>query len=105
MRQTGRSVDQIADKTKVPRSTLRAMLGETSTVLLPSRIYLRGHMRVIAQELGIDDKEAQQLFDQTFPQETAEEQPDEMPKKTAPVAIAAGLAGVGVLAVILSFFG
>lgn len=106
MQRVNKSVDQIADKLKVPRSTLRALLGDTSVAVLPARVYLRGQLRQVAKEVGLDDQEAQRLFDEAFPEVEAEPIERPLPRfKAGPAVIAAGLAGVGVLAVILSIFG
>lgn len=106
MLRANKTVDQIAEKTKVPRSTLRVLLGDTSAALLPSRVYLRGHLRLIAKEVGLEEAEMQKLFDEAFPDNTIPMETNDLPDrpKVAPVAIAAGLAGVGVLAVIISIF-
>lgn len=99
-------VDQLAERTKVPRSTLRALLGEDVNAVLPGRVYLRGHMLLAARELGIDEAEVGPLFDEVFPVAEREEDAIELPRFRAGwLAITAGLAGVGILAVVLAFSG
>src|SRR5262245_42219779 len=61
-------VDQLAARTKVPRSTLRLLLGEDVIAIAPGRVYLRGHLKLVARELGIDLQEAEALFDERFPE-------------------------------------
>jgi cytoskeletal protein RodZ len=102
------SLDQLAARTKVPRSTLRVLLGEDSG-LAPARVYLRGHLGLIARELGVDVEEMLNLFDARYP-EVADEHREVVEisrakSRASTVAIGAGLAGVGLLAVILSLFG
>src|SRR5438046_728511 len=59
----GMTVETVAERTKVPRSTLRVLLGATDPAILPQRVYLRGHVGVVAKELGIELAEAFARFD------------------------------------------
>lgn len=102
----GLTVEVLADRTKVPRSTLRALLGEEVAVLLPARVYLKGHLCLAARELGIDEDEVKSLFDKTYPVVAEDSLSSDLPRlKFGTVAMTAGLAGVAILAVILAFVG
>jgi cytoskeletal protein RodZ len=98
----GLTIEAIADRTKVTKSTLAAFLGGTDPALLPSRVYLRGHLLLVVKMLELDPARALVLFDQAFPI-AADSAPSELPRMSrASVAFAAGLAGLGVLAIVLS---
>jgi cytoskeletal protein RodZ len=99
----GTSVDAVAEKTKVPRSTLRALLGATDPAILPQRIYLRGHVGVFAKELGVDLGEVYARFDRENPSESKIEQIEEPRVSRGSMAAAAALGGIGIIAVILAF--
>jgi cytoskeletal protein RodZ len=98
------SVEEIAESTKVPRSTLRALLGDSGPAVLPPRIYLRGHLGLVASALELDPEEALRLFDETYPPDDDAPLTSDLPRlRMSSMAIAAGLTGVGILAVILAF--
>ncbi|MCC7381836.1 MAG: helix-turn-helix domain-containing protein [Deltaproteobacteria bacterium] len=102
----GATVDEISDQTKVPRSTLRVLLGEPISAMLPARVYLRGHLKLVARQLKVEDDVAMRLFDEAYPSTHEERDVVELPRvRGSTMAIAAAIAGVGVLAVILSIFG
>jgi cytoskeletal protein RodZ len=97
------TVEQLADRTKVHRSTLLALLEEPINAVIPPRIYLRGHTLVVARELGIPVDEAASLFDESYP-----EGGDDSIDLTGPrfprahVALAAGLGSIAILALVLA---
>lgn len=100
----GTTVDAVAERTKVPRSTIHALLGAPDPAILPQRIYMRGHIIIIARELGIPTDEAARLFDAEHPVERTVEEEVRPPGFNRPaVALAAGLCSIAVLAVILAF--
>src|SRR5262245_50157530 len=66
----GTTVETVSERTKVPRSTLRVLLGATDPAILPQRVYLRGHVGVVAKDLGIDLVEAYARFDAENPTES-----------------------------------
>ena len=106
LQRAGLSIDELAARTKVPRSTLRALNGEDVNALLPGRIYLRGHWGLAARELDIDEKEALALFDESFPKESGGDPIVDLPRFSSATAIvAAGLSVVGIVAVVLAFAG
>ncbi|MEM7678269.1 MAG: helix-turn-helix domain-containing protein, partial [Myxococcota bacterium] len=41
------TIDQLADRTKVPRTTILALVEEPIAAVLPERVYLRGHLKVL----------------------------------------------------------
>lgn len=99
----GLTVEQLAERTKVHRSTLLALLDEPINAVIPPRVYLRGHALVVAKELGVPSAEAGALFDESFP-----ESGDDSIDLTGPhfarahMAIAAGLGSIAILALVLA---
>ncbi len=100
----GLSIETIAERTKVTKSTLQAFLGSVPhPSMLPSRVYLRGHLLLVVKLLELDQEQALALFERAFPA-----QPDLLPSSDLPrmsrasMAFAAGVAGLGVLAIVLS---
>lgn len=103
LEQQGLTADDVAERTKVPRSTLRALLGATEPAILPQRVYLRGHVGVIAKELGLDLDEVYARFDVENPVEARAESVEIPRRSRASVAAAAALGCIGILAVVLAF--
>lgn len=104
LEQRGATVDTVAERTKVPRSTLRVLLGATDPAIVPQRVYLRGHVGVIAKDLGLDLGEAYARFDREYPTESKIEEVAVQPGfSRASMAAAAALGGIGIIAVILAF--
>ena len=100
------TVEAVAQATKVPRSTLRYFLGEDVNAILPARVYLRGHLSQVAREVGIGEAEALALFDAQYPVAEREDDGHELPRfSRGTVALAAGVASVGIVAVLLAFAG
>ena len=100
------TIDDLAARTKVPRSTLRALNGEDVNALLPGRVYLSGHWLLAARELGIARDEATALFDETYPVEASGDPIVDLPRLSPAAALlAAGLSVVGIVAVVLAFIG
>ncbi|MCK6551958.1 helix-turn-helix domain-containing protein [Myxococcota bacterium] len=99
----GESVDAIADRTKLPRTTIRALLGADDPAILPQRVYLRGHLTVLARELGVSVTDALAAFDREHPVAMAEEPRDEPRFPRTAVAGAAALCTIGIIAVLLAF--
>ena len=97
------SLDTLVERTKVTKPTLRAFLGATDPAVLPSRVYLRGHLRIVANYLAVDEAQALASFDRAFPVESDSASSATGPRMSrASVAFVAGLAGLGVLAIVLS---
>jgi cytoskeletal protein RodZ len=104
LEQRGNSVDVVSERTKVPRATLRALLGATDPAVLPQRIYLRGQVGVLAKDLGLDLVEAYRRFDNENPTESKIEAVAREPRiNRVTMAAAAALGGIGIIAVILAF--
>jgi cytoskeletal protein RodZ len=103
LEQRGLTIEAVAEETKVPRSTLRALLGATDPAILPQRVYLRGHVAVIAKELALDHAETLRRFDREYPNESKIEAAPEPRISRASVAAAAALSGIGIIAIILAF--
>lgn len=101
----GLSIEAIAERTKVTKSTLQAFLGVQSPalLLLPSRVYLRGHLLLVVKMLELDPAQALALFERAFPEQQDLIPTSDLPRMSrASMAFAAGLAGLGVLAIVLS---
>ena len=96
------SIVALADRTKIPRSTLRLLAGEECNAILPPRIYLQGHALLFARELEIPEADARRLFDASYPvaAETHESFAIEAPRipKFA-VPLAAGLGSIALIAI------
>jgi cytoskeletal protein RodZ len=100
----GTTLDAVAKSTKVPRSTLLALMDEPVSAVLPERVYMRGHLCVVARELGLDASEVGGLFDRAYPkQERAGLAPAGPRFSAGSLALMAGLGGVALLAVVLAF--
>ena len=100
------SVDALAEKTKVPRSTIKHLLGDPSSAVIPPRIYLRGHLVVLAKELKLDEEELRRFFDESNPEPPAINTQD-MRRKKREFYLAAGLVvfSVAVVSTALFFVG
>ncbi|MBK8013408.1 MAG: helix-turn-helix domain-containing protein [Deltaproteobacteria bacterium] len=95
------SVDELAARTKIPRSTIRALLDEPVSALLPERVYLRGHLSILARELEIDVRDTQDLFELENPEpRTIDVLP---PPRFSPnaIAVAAAIGGIAVFLIVL----
>lgn len=98
------NIDQIADRTKIARSSLKALLGDTGAAALPPRVYLRGHVRLLARELGMDERAALASFDKSYPESApAEETSVARTSPAMAVAVAAGLGGIAILTIVVAF--
>jgi len=99
----GMTLDDLAVRTKVPRSTLRALFGHEDLVVLPGRVYLRAHLRLVIDELAMNVETTLSAFDRAFPTEVDLVPLAKLPRVSpGAVAIAAGLTGIGLLAIVLS---
>ena len=98
------SIDDIAERTKVPRTTIQALIEEPITAVSPGRVYMRGHLKVIARALKLDVDALVESFDRVYPLAVAANDTHEDP--THPlrrVAVSAGLYGIAVVAVVVAF--
>lgn len=104
MSKQGVTVETVAETTKIPRSTLQALLDEPVSAVLPERVYLRGHLGVVANELGLDRSEMNDLFDRAYPRSQNVSLGPVAPRlSTGSMALMAGLGGMALLAVVLAF--
>jgi len=104
MSKRGITIDAVAETTKIPRSTLQALLDEPVSAVLPERVYLRGHLGVVANELGLDRGEMNELFDRAYPPSQNVSIGPVGPRFSAgSMALVAGLGGMALLAVVLAF--
>jgi cytoskeletal protein RodZ len=102
--EAGASVDDIAERTKVPRTTILHLMAQPVSAILPERVYLRGHLRVIAREVGADVGRCETLFDEAFPEDDPEgDTPSQSRFRSQSVAVSATLGGVAVLSVVAAF--
>ena len=97
------TVDELADKTKVPRTTILALIEEPVAAVLPERVYLRGHLKVLAQSLKLDAEAMAAAFDVAYPvaPPPSDLVPPESPARK--LAVSAGLYGIALLAVVVAF--
>ena len=103
LEQQAMTVDAVSERTKVPRATLRVLLGATDPAILPQRVYLRGFVGVLAKEIGLDLDETYKRFDREYPSESKIEAAAEPKKSRISIAVGAALGGLGIVAVILAF--
>lgn len=103
LQRTGMTVDGLAERTKIPRSTIRALLEEPISAVLPERVYLRGHTSTLAKELGMDVDDVLRAFDARYPvdpPETADLEGGWVRRNTI---VGAGLGCFALIAVALAF--
>lgn len=103
MNARGLSVEMVAERTKLPRPTIRALLGADEPAILPQRVYLRGHVEVLARDLGLKSDAVLVAFDRECPAEIVVEEEHEPRFSRTTVAAAAALSTIGIIAVILAF--
>lgn len=97
-------VDVLADRTKVPRGTIRSLMGEDVSAILPERVYLRGQVVLVARELGLDANDTRALFDEEYPVEETRTTDLDQPRFGAGTTVlAASLGGIALLAIVLAF--
>ncbi|MBX2811126.1 MAG: helix-turn-helix domain-containing protein [Myxococcales bacterium] len=96
------SLDELSETTKVPRTTIRYLLGERVSAILPERVYLRGHLGVLAISLGADRTALESAFDATFPlvQEQQAMPVAQTRFRSQSMAVGAALGGVALLSVV-----
>lgn len=100
---TGMTVDGLAERTKIPRSTIRALLEEPISAVLPERVYLRGHTSTLARELGMDLDEVLRAFDARYPVDPPETGDLESGWAKRNTIVGAGLGCFALIAVALAF--
>jgi len=99
----GLTVSALADRTKVPASTVRWLLGEDVVAVLPGRIYLRGQTRAIARELGLSEADVLAAFDGAFPEpESVDPDPTE-PLRRRAALLGASLGCAALVMVVIAF--
>ena len=104
MRDAAVAVETLEQRTKIPRSIIRGLLDEQISAVTPERVYLRGHASTLARVMGVDVPEMRALFDAAYPEAADLRAPDlDARFGRVPMAVAAGLGGIAVLAVILAF--
>ena len=97
-----RTVDELADHTKVPRTTILTLLEEPVSAVSPGRVYLRGHLKVVARALDLDPDAAAEAFEEAYPvaRPTVSEP---VLAQGRNVAVSAGLYGIALFAVAVAF--
>lgn len=94
----------LAERTKVPRTTILHLMAEPVSAILPERVYLRGHLMVLAQELRCRSDEIARLFEEAYPDDRdAPELPEKERFRQQSVAVSAALGGVALLSVVAAF--
>lgn len=99
----GLTVEALSDRTKIPKSNIQLLLGEDDGGILPARIYLRGHLTVIAKELGLSVPEVLEALEASHPAPPQKELIVERRLPAVTIAVAAGLGGIAILAVVIAF--
>jgi cytoskeletal protein RodZ len=104
LRRRALTVDDLAERTKVPRSTIQSFLDEPISALLPERVYLRGQLCSLARELRLDPVEGLRHFDARYPVSPWSEEVAERGRfSVGTITLAAGLGCIAVVAVVLAF--
>jgi cytoskeletal protein RodZ len=104
LEQSKLDVDILADRTKIPRATIRSLLGENVSAVLPERVYLRGQLGLIARELGVPQGEARALFDAENPIAEVRSIDLDTPRiSPGTTVLAASLGCIALLAIVLAF--
>src|SRR5687767_5504988 len=97
-------VDTLAERTKVPRATIRTLLGENVSAVLPERVYLRGQLVLIAREIGVPIAEARAMFDAENPVVEVQSVDLDAPRiSPGTTVLAASLGCIALLAIVLAF--
>ncbi|MEM1022351.1 MAG: helix-turn-helix domain-containing protein [Myxococcota bacterium] len=99
----GLTVSALAERTKVPRSTIRWLLGEDVVAVLPGRIYLRGQTRALAKELGLSEADVMAAFDASFPVPDAYDPDPTEPLRRRAALIGASLGCAALVMVVIAF--
>lgn len=99
----GQSIEGVAERTKVPPATIRALLGSREPAVLPQRAYLRGHVAIIARDLDVDVDAMLGQFDLEHPRDPPAAPVDNSRFHPALITVAAGLGCLAIIAVILAF--
>jgi cytoskeletal protein RodZ len=97
---TGLTVDGLADRTKIPRATIRWLLEEETAAVLPGRVYLRGQTAILAREMGMNVEAVLAEFDRRMPAEDPDASTAEPRPSFNGTWIGAGL-GLALLAVLV----
>lgn len=100
---SNQSIEELAERTKVPRTTILALIEEPIAAVLPERVYLRGHLKVLAQALKLDAAEMVAAFDEAYPVASASVEAVPADSPTRQLAVSAGLYGIALLAVAVAF--
>lgn len=100
----GLSVETLSERTKVPRTTILHLMDQPVSAFLPERVYLRGHLGLIARELGASVPTIEAAFDDAYPAHTPEpELPEQARYRSQSFAVTATLGGVALLSVVAAF--
>jgi len=105
----GLSAESLVDRIRVSPDTIDCLLAGDSAQrrldFMPE-VYVRGHLKLIVEELDLDAEKIMALYEKAYGQPAEETETMEvsvLPFRT--VALTAGLAGMGILAVIVAFLG
>ena len=98
------TVEELSARTKVPSFSIHTFLGAPVVDELPERVYLRGHLGLLVRELDLDHAAVMDAFDAAFPRDPEPEVEYGPPPAFGrrELALAAGLGGVALLAVVLA---
>lgn len=99
------SIEELADRTKVPRTTILAFIEEPVAAVLPERVYLRGHLKVLGQALKLDLDALLDAFDDAYPVAPKKTQDSHAPGAFVPrgLPVSVGLYGIAFVAAVIAF--
>lgn len=99
----GLGLEEVAERTKIPVSTLEALEDESGT-RLPERVYVLGYLRAYADAVGLDADEVLLRFEEAHPEEKPDEAAPEVVTTTRPGLALAAIFGIGavILAVVVA---
>jgi cytoskeletal protein RodZ len=97
--------DQLVDRLRVSPDTVESLIAGKELQFMPE-IYAKGHLRQIALELNLDPDEMYALYRSAHHKDV--DTLDSLEMSVVPfrrLAVTAGLAGMGILAVLVAFLG
>ena len=101
----GMTQEMLVDRLRISPDTIECLLNGSELRFMPE-IYVRGYMRQITEELDLDTEQMYGLYKTAHKTQAEDLDSTElavMPFRT--VAVTAGLACVGILAVLVAFLG
>jgi len=105
LEKAGMDPKTLVDRLRLSPDTLTYVLEGRELSFMPA-VYVHGYLTQIAEVLGLDAEELCDLYDRAFPPRDATDDLIELPQLPFKRALlTAGVAGVGLLAVLVAVFG